>query len=107
MDRRTAKEHNTMFARFLCKKNGCDEKLAKLHLKQMVEEAWNPHPSPEFVAWWQTQPGFRTDSIDAVRARNCKVFVDQYKEAVQLGLATLPIDYPTAAKPLTARESSP
>jgi hypothetical protein len=98
----SVKEHNIRMAKFLCDKHGCTDKIRQIHYDQMVHRAWNPHPSPEFVAWWQTQPGFRIDGIDAVRARNCKVFVDQYKEAVQLGLATLPIDYPTATKPLTA-----
>lgn len=79
---------------FLCKKNGCDEKTAKRHLVMMVEEAWNPHPSPEFIEWWQTQPQFREDGLDAIRARNCKVFTDAYKAAVEIGIASLPIDYP-------------
>jgi hypothetical protein len=94
MDKREVKEHNTMFARFLCKKNGCDEKLAKLHLKQIVEEAWNPHPSQEFTDWWHTQLEFRVDGVDAVRARNCKVFTQRYKDDVEFGLASLPTDYP-------------
>jgi hypothetical protein len=80
-----------MLARFLCKKHGCNDKLAKLHLKQIVEEGWNPHPSQEFIAWWQTQTEFKKHGIDAVRARNCKDFIDRYKEAVQFGLATLPV----------------
>lgn len=95
MDRVQVKEHNTKFDRFLCKKNGCNEKLSKLHLKQMVEEAWNPHPSPEFRDWWQTQPECQMDGVDAIRARSCKVFVDRYKEAVEIGAAELPTDYPT------------
>lgn len=94
MDRQSVKEHNTKMARFLCKRNGCEEKLSKLHLKQMVEEAWNPHPSQEFTAWWRTRDEFRMDGIDAVRARNCKCYVNEYKEAVELGLANLPSDYP-------------
>ncbi len=94
MDRAEAKEHNTKMARFLCKRHGCDEKVSKLHLKQMVEEAWNPHPSQEFKEWWLTQPEFRIDGVEVLPVRNCKVFVDRYKEAVEVGLANLPTDYP-------------
>lgn len=88
------KKHNIKFAKFLCEKNGCNEKKTKIHYEQIVHRAWNPHPSPEFVSWWITQPECQQDGIDAVRARNCKIFADRYKEAVELGLANFPTDYP-------------
>lgn len=89
-----AKKFNAVRAKFLCERAGCSEKLAKLHFDQIVHRAWNPHPSQEFIDWWQTQPEFRVDGVDAVRARNCKTFTDRFKEAVEIGLANLPIDYP-------------
>lgn len=94
MDRQGVKAHNIKMAIFLCDKHGCDEKLRKKHFDQIVNRAWNPHPSQEFIQWWQTQPEFRTDGVDATRARNCKVFVDRYKEAIEFGIARLPTDYP-------------
>jgi hypothetical protein len=98
MTKEEVKKHNIRMIEFLCARHGCSDKLKKIHYNQMVHRAWNPHPSPEFVEWWQTRPEFRFDGVDAVRARNCKCYVDQYKEAVELGLATLPIDYPTPSK---------
>jgi hypothetical protein len=94
MDRQQVKEHNARRAAFLCKRHGCDEKLTQIHHDMIVNRAWNPHPSKEFVEWWQTQPDFIDQGIDAVRARNCKVYVDAYKDAVEVGLASLPTDYP-------------
>jgi hypothetical protein len=94
MDRESAKEHNIKMAKFLCEKHGCSEKLTKIHRDQIVYRAWNPHPSGEFISWWNTQPEFLEVGIDAVRARNCKVYVERYKEAIEVGLASLPIDYP-------------
>lgn len=94
MDKEEVKKHNTRRIRFLCKKHGCSEKIQKLHFDQMVNHAWNPHPSQEFVNWWQTQPEFLRDKVDAVRARNCKIFTERFKEAVEFGLANLPVDYP-------------
>lgn len=100
MVRQSVKEHNIKLAKFLCDKHGCNDKIRQIHYDQIVHRAWNPHPSPEFVQWWQTRPEFRNDGVDAVRARNCKCYVDEYKEAVELGLAALPIDYPASAKVL-------
>lgn len=95
MTNEAVKKHNIKMITFLCKKHGCSDKLKKIHYEQMVIRAWNPHPSDEFLAWWQTQLEFRVDGVDAVRARNCKVFTNRYKEAVEMGLASLPVDYPT------------
>ncbi len=94
MDRETVKEHNIKMAKFLCDRHGCDEKKRKIHFEQIVRKAWNPHPSQEFIQWWQTQPESRIDGVQATPARNCKVFVNRYKEAVEIGIANLPTDYP-------------
>jgi len=87
-------EHNAKMIDFLCKRNGCNEKLRKIHFNQMVHQVWNPHPSPEFINWWKTHPDSREHDVDPVTARNCKHYCDEYKEAVQVGLAELPVDYP-------------
>ena len=79
-----------MLAKCLCQKHGCSQELTKLHFDQLVNRAWNPHPSQEFVAWWHTQPEFREHGINAVHARNTTFFAQRFKEAVQFGLATLP-----------------
>jgi hypothetical protein len=89
-----AKKFNAQRAKWLCERNGCTEKKAKIHFDQIVHRAWNPHPSHEFVSWWQTQPEFRENGVDAVRARNCKVFTERYKADVEVGLANFPTDYP-------------
>ncbi len=94
MDRETVKEHNIKMAKFLCDRNGCDEKKRKIHFEQIVRKAWNPHPSQEFIQWWHTQPESRIDNVQPTPARNCKVFVNRYKEAVEIGIANLPTDYP-------------
>lgn len=80
-------------ATFLCNKNGCNEKVAKVHFDQIVNHGWNPHPSKEFSDWWRNHPHYQ-DEIDVVRARNCKCYVDEYRDAVSIGLAKLPTDYP-------------
>jgi hypothetical protein len=98
MTNEQVKKHNIKMIEFLCNKHGCSDKRKKIHYEQMVLRAWNPHPSQEFTDWWQTQPECG-DGVDAVRARNCKVFTDRYKEAVEFGVATLPTDYPTATTP--------
>jgi hypothetical protein len=95
MDKWQAREHNTRRARFLCQKHGCSKKQAEEHLDMIVNRAWNPHPSQEFINWWHTHPHYTENKIDAVRARNCKCYVDEYKAAVEVGLAELPVDYPT------------
>ncbi len=89
-----AKKFNAHRAKWLCERNGCTEKKAKVHFDQIVHRAWNPHPSQEFTAWWHTQPEFRQNGVDSIRARNCKLFIDRYKEAVDAGLADIPLDYP-------------
>jgi hypothetical protein len=91
----SVKKHNIKMVNFLCDKHGCSDKLRKIHYEQMVHRAWNPHPSAEFCEWWHRQPECQNDGVDARRARNCKVFVDRYKEAVEFGNAELPVDYPT------------
>ncbi len=89
-----AKKFNAKRAKWLCDKHGCSEKKAKQHFDQIVHRAWNPHPSKEFIEWWETQIEFQRDHIDAIRARNCKLFTERFKEAVQFGAASLPTDYP-------------
>lgn len=89
-----AKKFNARRAQWLCERAGCSEKLAKIHFDQIVHRAWNPHPSQEFIDWWKTQMEYRRDGIDEVRARNCKCFTDRFKEAVEIGVASMPIDYP-------------
>jgi hypothetical protein len=95
MTRQEAQEFNAKRAKFLCEKHGCSEKKRKLHFNMIVYEAWNPHPSEEFIDWWRTQPEFLEHDVDAERARNCKVYCDRFKEAVSVGAAELPADYPT------------
>jgi hypothetical protein len=94
MDKQGVRAHNIRMAMFLCDKHGCDEKLRKKHFEQMVRHAWNPHPSSEFCEWWHRQPEC-AEGVDAERARNCKVYVNRYKEAVEFGNAAMPVDYPT------------
>ncbi len=89
-----AKKFNAQRAKWLCERHGCSDKKAKIHFDQIVHRAWNPHPSQEFKDWWQTQPEFRENGVDYIRARNCKVFCDRYKEAVEIGAANFPTDYP-------------
>jgi hypothetical protein len=81
-------------AAFLCKKHNCNDKSAKLHFDQIVNLAWNPHPAQEFVEWWSTHSDFQNQGVAAETARNCKCYVNQYKDAVEVGAAELPIDYP-------------
>jgi len=88
------KAHNIKMAKVLCDRNGCNDKLRQIHFDQLVHRAWNPHPSPEFIQWWKTHPDFRHHDVNVVTARNCKSYCDEYKEAVQVGLAELPVDYP-------------
>ena len=95
MDKAGVKAHNVKMATFLCDKAGCDREARKKHFDQIVHRAWNPHPSSEFCEWWYRQPECQLDGVDATRARNCKIFVDRYKEAVEFGNAELPVDYPT------------
>ena len=71
----------------LCEEHGCSDKIKAIHFEQMVHRAWNPHPSEAFVRWWSTQPEFRNDGVNAVRARNCKVYYDRFKEDRQYGIA--------------------
>ena len=94
MNTQKARAHNIKYAKFLCDKNRCTEKLRAIHFDQLVNRGHNPHPSPEFVEWWKKHPHFIHEGIDAVRARNRKCYCDQYKDAVQVGLAELPVDYP-------------
>lgn len=89
-----AKKFNAEVADRLCTEAGCGEKKRKIHFDQLVHRAWNPHPSEAFVKWWHTQPEFRIDGVDAVRARNCKVFCDRFKEARQFGIESLPVSAP-------------
>jgi hypothetical protein len=84
MNNESTKEHNERISGELCDAHGCNDKLRKLHFKQIVHQAWNPHPSPAFIQWWQTQPDYQ-NGIDAVHARNCKCYCDQFKEARQIG----------------------
>jgi len=90
-----ARKHNATMITRLCEKHGCSDKKKKIHFDQMVHRAWNPHPSQEFENWWHTHPDFRLHGIDVVRARNCKCYCDEYKEAVETGIAQFPIDYHT------------
>lgn len=86
-----AKKFNAEVSERLCDEAGCNEKRRKIHFDQIVHRAWNPHPSKEFVKWWHNQPEFRIDGVDAVRARNCKVFCDRFKEARKFGIEALPV----------------
>jgi hypothetical protein len=93
MTKEQAMAYNAKMINKLCRDHGCNEKVRKIHWEQMVLRAWNPHPSAEFVAWWQTQVECRESHVSAVKARNCKKYCDRYKEAVEHGMAEYPVDY--------------
>jgi hypothetical protein len=90
----SVRERNIRVIKALCQRHSCSEKIRKIHYDQAVYRGWDPHPSQEFVNWWHTHSDFKEHGIDAVRARNCKSYCDEYKEAVSMGLAELPIDFP-------------
>ena len=94
MTREQVTKHNARVATALCKQHECNDRQRKLHFEMIVHRAWNPHPSAEFVEWWHSQPEFRDRGVDAVRARNCKIFCDRFKEAVEIGAASMPMDHP-------------
>jgi hypothetical protein len=97
MTREQIIKHNSKTIKALCAEHGCSDKLRKIHYDQMVHRAWNPHPSQEFVEWWKTQPEYG-DGVGAVKARNCRVFCDRYKQAVADGVASFPIDHPASTR---------
>ena len=84
MTKLEAREHNKRVAAKLCQEHGCEGEDE--HFDMIVNRAWNPHPSAEFVAWWKTQPEYTQDGVGAILARNCKVFCDRFKEARKYGI---------------------
>src|SRR5205823_12840261 len=85
IDKIKAREHNITRAKTLCDEHGCSEKQRKNHFDMMVNRAWNPHPSQDFVKWWHKHQDYILHGIDAVRARNCKVYCQEFLESRQYG----------------------
>lgn len=82
-----AKRFNAERITELCEEYGCSDKKKKIHYDQMVHRSWNPHPSKAFIDWWHKHNDFKEHGIDAVRARNCKRYCDEFKEAREYGIA--------------------
>ena len=67
----------------LCDQAGCPELLRKRHLHQYADHRWNPHPSPQFVAWFSLHR--ECGSVDSRIAFNCQCYRDEYWEAKTVG----------------------
>jgi hypothetical protein len=71
----------------LCDKDGCSEKLRKIHFAQFVYRQWHPHPPRAFFEWWSRHPdNFSEGGSGPVIAFNAKCYYEQFCEARQLGL---------------------
>lgn len=71
----------------LCARHNCSEKRAKIHLAQFVNRYWHPHPSDEFLEWFELLEDYRLFRVNPRVAWNCQKYRDEFWEAKKYGIA--------------------